>query len=631
MKLELGSFMMKYRKFVFPGFILLLIIASAFSNYLKLLPDDYIGLVAMIIGGGFISWNTMIVVVRKKRLTAGVMVFLALIGTAYVGEYLTGAIVAFMMIIGEFLEDVTLDKTRNAVREIIKLVPDTARIKNNERFEEIPIFQVKIDDLVVVKPGERIPVDGIIEKGQAAVNESSLTGESMPVDKTVGDKVYTGTLNENGVLEIKTLKLGRDTMLGKIIKVVQQAQENKGNTQRIADRFAAYFTPGILLICVIVWFVSAAIPFDERFLRVMTVLVIACPCALVLATPTAVVATVGSAAKKGALIKGGAALEKTAKITTVCLDKTGTITEGKPKVVDIRAFEGYLERDVIYNAAVAEKNSQHPIAKAILDKAKEYGYDCIPGSDEFQMIFGEGVKVLFNGEIIKVVNSKSLNNSNINDNDSVTNYLTEQEQKGRTALVVIKEHKMIGGIAVADTVRNESLEFITMLKKIHTKRIIMLTGDNENTAGAIAAQVGIEEVMANLLPEDKLDIIIKLQSEGEVVAMVGDGVNDAPALMLSDVGISMGVIGTDVAVESSDISLMSDDLRMIPWLIKSSRNTVGIVKQNIWIFAVTLNIIGVFFSSMGFLTPIAAAVIHNVSSFFVVSNSARLLKYEHKI
>lgn len=625
------GFYQKFRKFIFPGFILLLIIVSAISNYFKLLPDDYIGMVAMIIGGGFISWNTMIVAVRKKRLTAGVMVFLALIGTAYVGEYLAGAIVAFMMIIGEFLEDFTLDKTRNAVRELIKLVPDKARLKERDHYKEVPLNLVKIGDTVIVKPGERIPVDGVILRGQAAINESSLTGESMPVDKTTDDKVYVGTINENGSLEIKTLKLGRDTVMGKIIRVVQQAQENKGPTQRIADRFAVYFTPAILLICVFVWFYFEGIPFDDRLLRVMTVLVIACPCALVLAMPTAVVATVGSAAKKGALIKGGETLENAAKVTAICLDKTGTITEGKPKVVDIKTFNGYKENEVILNAAIAEKNSEHPIARAIIAKAKEIGIYTIPSPSDFNMIFGKGVKVKYENHEIQVSNAKSLLDSGIMKHGDVEEYLREQEQQGRTALLVFRDNEIIGGIAISDTIRKDAFKFIEMLKENKIKRIIMLTGDNEATAKAIASQVGIPEVMANLLPEDKLNVIKKLQDEKEIVAMVGDGINDAPALTLANVGISMGAMGTDVAIESSDISLMSDELVMIPQLFKSSRNTMKIIKQNIWVFAVAVNVIGVWLSSTGVLTPIVAAVIHNVSSLFVVGNSARLLKYRYEI
>ncbi len=612
----------------FPALLLVLILVSAFHNYISPLTEqDTIGMLAMLLGGGFITWKTLVVVLKKKRITAGVMVVLALIGSAYVEEYLAGAIVAFMMIGGEFLEEITLDKTRNAVRELIRLVPGLARIKVGSSGREVPLSQVKLDDVIIVKPGERVPVDGTILNGQAAVNESSLTGESMPVDKSVGDKVFVGTLNENGVLEVKTEKLGRDTMLGKIIRIVSEAQENKGETQRIADKFAAFFTPVILLICALVWTVFSDVPFDDRLLRVMTVLVIACPCALVLATPTAVVATVGNAAKNGALIKGGEALEKAAKTSVVCLDKTGTITEGKPKVVSIASFGDMSESDICFYAAIAEKNSEHPLATAILTKASDLGIKDIPDSSDFQLNFGKGVSVSYENSTIEIANARFFDEKE--QDKPIREYLRDEENKGRTALLLVVNGMVQGGITIADTVRPQAKTFVASLKNQGIKRILLLTGDNEVTGRTIANQVGIEEVKANLLPADKLNIIKSLQQDNEVVAMVGDGVNDAPALMLADVGISMGVIGTDVAVESSDISLMSDDLTLVPKLIKSSRRTVDIVKQNIIVFAVLVNAIGIWLSSLGFLTPLIAAVVHNVSSIFVVGNSARLLKVSY--
>jgi heavy metal translocating P-type ATPase len=622
----------RLKKFVFPGLLLLLIIISAIDVYLlKFLEEDYFGLVGMLIGGGFITWNTLNVVIKKKKITAGVLVVFALVGSAYVGEYLAGAIVAFMMIGGEFLEELTLDKTRNAVRELIKLVPDMARIKSGDTDREVPMTEVDIDDIVVIKPGERIPVDGIILKGQAAVNEASLTGESMPVDKTVDDNVYVGTLNENGVLEVLTQKLGMNTMLGKIIAVVQEAQDNKGDYQRLADRFAMYFTPVVLGIVVLVWFIFSGLPLDDRLLRCMTILVIACPCALVLATPTAVVATVGNAAKHGALIKGGEALENTSNITAVCFDKTGTITQGKPEVVDIASFDGSTENEILNLASIAEKNSGHPLGDAILKKAAENGNATVADSENFKLNFGKGVEVVYKGDKIEIANARYFDEIRDKVESDITDYISSQEKLGRTSLLLIKNEKIIGGIAIADTVRKEAKTVVSSLRDLGIKRIIMLTGDNETTGLAIAAEVGITEIKANLLPEDKLTVINELKAVGEVVAMIGDGVNDAPALMMADVGISMGIVGTDVAAESSDISLMADDLKLIPQLSKASRVTMRIVKQNIIVFAVFVNIIGIWLSSIGILTPIMAAVVHNLSSVFVVANSARLLKYKYNV
>ncbi|MFC1669290.1 heavy metal translocating P-type ATPase [Spirochaetota bacterium] len=620
----------KFKKFLFPGFLLILIAASALDVYVfKFLKEDYIGMLAMFIGGGFITWNTLLIVLNERRITAGVLVVLALIGSAYVGEYLAGAIVAFMMIIGEFLEDLTLDKTRNAVRELVKLVPDTARIKEGDKISIVPLTKIKTGNIVIIQPGERIPADGEIIKGHAAVNESSLTGESMPVDKNEGHKVYVGTLNENGVLEVEVKKLGNDTVLGKIISVVQQAQDNKGQTQRIADKFAAYFTPVIIGICVIVWFATGNLTLDERLLRVMTVLVIACPCALVLATPTAVVATVGSAARHGALIKGGVVLENLAKVTTICYDKTGTITAGKPKVVNIKTFGELNKIEVIFNAAIAEKHSGHPLAHAILERAAELDHSEIPESKDFKMNFGKGVQVTYNNETIEIANAKFFNELEGATSTEVKSYIEEQEEMGRTSLLVIKGGSIIGGISIADTVRPEAKKIVDNLRAMGIKRQIMLTGDNAVTGRAIANQVGIDEVKSELLPEEKLRFIENLKEQGENVIMIGDGVNDAPALMLADVGISMGIIGTDVAVESSDISLMSDDLMLVPQLLKAGKRTLFIVKQNIIVFAVFVNVVGIFLSSIGILTPILAALVHNMSSVFVVGNSARLLKYKY--
>ena len=611
----------KYRKFFFPVGLLVLILFSLLFQYgIKVLPFNF-AIFPLILGGGYVIWTTLEAVIKLKKITAGIMVVLALIGTTYVGEYLAGAIVAFMMISGEFLEEITLDKTRNAVKALIKLVPDTARKKIDGEYQEVSIKKIRVGDMILVKPGERIAVDGVIVSGQAAVNEASITGESMPVDKTTGDKVYVGTLNESGVLEVKTEKIGGDTALGKIIKTVRMAQENKGEVQRTADRFAQYFTPVILLICAGVWFGT------NELMRVMTILVIACPCALVLATPTAVVACVGNAAKRGVLIKGGVTIEKAAKITTVCMDKTGTLTNGTPKVVDIKSFGDINETDLLMTAAIVEKNSQHPLAKAILEYAKSKELTGIPESEDFNMIFGRGIRVRSGGAALEVSNARALDDAEVKTSPAAVNYLKEQEGLGRTALVVIKDGMVIGGISIADTIRENMKAAVEKMKATGIKRVIMLTGDNAATAAAIAAETGITEYHAGLLPDDKLTIIQKLQKEGESVAMIGDGVNDAPALTLSDVGIAMGAIGTDVAIESSDIALMADDMMMVSEMFALSRRTYRIIKQNIWVFAVFVNVAGVTLSGMGFLTPIIGAVIHNVSSIFVVLNSARMLTY----
>lgn len=617
-----GSLLRRYAKFFFPALLLASIILSAIPRFASIGKFE-LAILPMLVGGGYITWSTVVAVIETRKITAGTMVVLALVGTAYVGEYLAGAVVAFMMIAGEFLEDFTLEKTRNAVREIVKLVPATATVKAGDGTREVATGKVRVGDIVLVRPGGRIPVDGIIRKGQAAINEASITGESLPVDKTAGDKVFVGTLNENGALEIEAEKVGSDTTLGRIIAIIQEAQDNKGAIQKFADKFAGYFTPIILAICALVWL------FTHDLFRVMSVLVIACPCALVLATPTAVVASVGNIARRGGIIKGGVTLEAAGRITAICLDKTGTVTEGKLQVTEVASFGRSTTGEILENAYIAEKNSQHPIGAAIVAYAQTQSVGAVPAADRFAMLHGRGVKVTCRGNAIEVSNSKALADKPKNDTPAVRGFIQAQEGMGRTVLLVIVNAEIIGGIAVADTIRQDAKAMVEQLKKSGINKIIMLTGDNEPTAKTIAAQAGITDFRANLLPEDKLAVIRELQAHGETVAMIGDGVNDAPALTLADVGIAMGVIGTDVAIESSDIALMTDNLAMVPEIVGISRKALGLIKQNIWVFAVGVNVVGISLASSGYLSPIAGAVVHNLASIMVVGNSARLLTYRY--
>jgi Cd2+/Zn2+-exporting ATPase len=620
-----GNPMMQYKIFIFPAVIGVLILISAVFEYVltDLLPFNF-SIIPLVIAGGFVIKSTIEATIELRKITAGMLVVLALIGTTYVGEFLPGAIVAFMMIFGEFLEELTLQKTKNAVRELVKLVPTTCRKFVDGEYKVVSIKQIREGDYVQVIPGERVPVDGVIIKGYAAINESSITGESMPVDKTIEDNVYVGSLNENGVIEVKTQKIGGDTVLGKIIKTVHMAQNNKGKAQKTADKFAKYFLPVILLSCVVVWVTTFEI------MRVMAVLIVACPCALVLATPTAVVASVGNAAKRGVLIKGGIALENNARITTICFDKTGTITKGKPQVVEFRTFNDCSETEALKAAAIAEKNSQHPIAKAVMtfiSERNQFSISEIPNAD-FEMLFGRGVKGRLGDDVYEVSNRKALTDSS-NHSDEIIKFVDNQEKLGRTTMVIVKNDQVIGGLSVADTMREHVKETIEELRKLGIKRMIMLTGDNENTAQAICDEAGLTEFKANLLPEDKLDFIKELQSAGEMVAMVGDGVNDAPALVLADVGIAMGAAGTDVAIEAADMALMSDKIEMLPENFALSKKTYRIIQQNIIIFSVLVNVVGVYFSGIGILTPILAAIVHNASSIFVVMNSSRLLDFKY--
>ena len=625
----MNEFIKKNKIYILPITLLLLnILAILFHFFIKISLPFPFEIIPLVIGGFIVIRSTLLATIKKRKVTAGLLVVLALIGTTYVGEYLSGSIVSFMMIFGEFLEDLTMKKTQNAVRSLIKLVPHKCRKKIGDKFELVSIREVRPGDIIQVIAGEKIPVDGIINNGQATINEAAITGESMPVDKSVHDKVFVGTLNENGVIEILTEKIGNETILGQIIKTVKNAQENKGNVQKTADRFAEFFLPTILFIC----FVTAI--FTKDIMRVMSILVIACPCALVLATPTAVIASVGNAAKKGVLIKGGVVIEEFAKVTTICFDKTGTITKGTPEVVDMFICDESKKQEFLEALAIVEKNSGHPIGKSIvkyLVNKENIDMNNIPNG-EFDMLFGRGVKVKLDEKIYEVSNRRALEELNFEGSNSekIYEFLDHEEKLGRTALVVLSNQNVLGCLSVADTVRPYIKDAINELKTLGIEDFIMLTGDNEYTASAICEEVGIEHFKANLLPQEKLDYIKKLQSEGKHVAMIGDGINDAPALTLANVGIAMGMAGTDIASDASDITLMSDRIDFLCETLALSKRTYFIIKQNIWVFAVLVNIVGILLSGLGFLNPIAAAIIHNASSIFVVLNSSRMLGYKYK-
>ncbi|AZO95950.1 cation-translocating P-type ATPase [Halocella sp. SP3-1] len=606
--------------FSYPLILLFMIILSVFNSVNEILGFN-LALVPLIIAGANIFWSTIKIMIKKRKITAGVLVIIAMSATAYIDDYLAAAIVGWMMIIGEAIEDITLEKTRNAVRKLITLTPSSATVKRDGQWKVLPLSKISKGDIVLVKPGERISVDGIVASGTSAVNEAAITGESMPVDKTEGSEVYAGTINQSGALEISVDKVGAETTLGKIIRVIKEAEDNKGQRQKVADKFAVYFTPIILLLALLVYI------FTGELIRSITVLVIACPCALVLATPTAVVASVGNAAQKGVLVKGGITLESAGQLTSILVDKTGTLTEGKPSVVNIKSFADKEINEVLCLAASAEEKSSHPIATAIINKADELGLSLL-STAEFTMEAGCGVRVLIENREVKVGNERIIDR---NIPSKISDYLVDRKSRGETVLLVIVDDSIIGAIAIADTVRENASEALKSIKRDGVKKIIMLTGDNHQTAEVIAKELGITDFKAELLPEEKLAVVRNLQQRGEIVAMIGDGINDSPALVLADVGIAMGAAGTHVAIEASDIALMGDDLLMVPQILGLSRKTLQIIKQNIWVFAVLVNLVGIVLSSIGNITPITAAIIHNLASVAVVANSARLLTYNHDI
>jgi len=601
----------------YPGIMLIIMISSAFPAVRELLGFDPV-LVPLIILGGHLFYGTVKATIETRRITAGVLVVIAMIATLFIEDYMAGAIVGLMMVIGEALEGMTLEKTRNAVRELIKLTPSVASVLRNGQWVHVALGEVQRGDTVLVRPGERVPVDGRITAGSAAVDESSINGESMPADKLEGSRVFAGSMCVTGALEVFVEKVGADTTFGQIIRVIKEAQMNKGAAQKFADLFAGYFTPVVLALALLVYLLTG------ELVRAITILVIACPCALVLATPTAVVAGVGNAAKRGALIKGGVTLEQTGRITTVLFDKTGTLTKGKPEVKSVEAFNDFSERDVLALAAAAEQKSEHPIAKAILRKATAEGIVPQPALD-FVMEIGRGVSAVIGAQKVSVGNTRLL--KEISASATVKSAAETQESMGRTALLVVVDGKVAGCVAIADTIRENAPKMIKNLRGSGIKTIAMLTGDNKSVAAAISKEVGITEFRAGLLPQEKLDVVREYQAKKEVVAMVGDGVNDGPSLVIADVGVAMGAMGTDVAIEAADIALMGDNLLLIPEMLALSKAALKVIQQNIWGFAVAVNVVGMIFGSLGEMTPIQAAVVHNVASVAVVVNSARLLSY----
>jgi len=539
-------------------------------------------------------------------------------------------IAAFIMafqLLGRYLETRARGKTSEALRELLKLEAKTARILVGGEEKEIPIEKVKVGDIMIVKPGEKIPTDGIVIEGQSAVDESMATGESLPVEKKPNDEVIGATINQYGILKVQVTKIGKDTFLAQVVRLIEEAQGSRIPIQEFADKVTFYFVPAVLIIAlltIIVWLILGK--WFVAIVAAMTVLIIACPCALGLATPTALTVGIGRGAKQGILIRRGEAIELMGKTKIIVLDKTGTLTKGKPAVTDIAVFNQIEEDELLSLAASAEKSSEHPLAQAIVKKAQEQGIK-LADAKNFKAIFGKGIIAEIESRKILVGRRLLMEENKINISTAKDN-LDKLEEEGKTAMLVADDKKVLGVIAVADTLKEETKQAIHDLHKMHYK-LIMLTGDNQKTAQAIAKQVGIDEVIAEVLPDEKVDVIKRLQEGGRVkVAMTGDGINDAPALTQADVGIAIGT-GTDIAIEAGEITLVRGELSALVDSIKLSRATFRIIRQNLF-WAFVYNVIAIPVAAFGILAtivgPIIAAGAMAFSSVSVVLNSLRLRK-----
>ena len=530
----------------------------------------------------------------------------------------SAVIIAFVLF-GKYMEEIIKKRSSAAIRKLMDLKPRRARVIRGAVEADIPAEQVMIGDTVVVRPGEKIAADGVVEEGRSSVDEKMITGESIPVEKKPGDEVIGATINKAGSFKFKATRVGAETTLSQIIKMVEEAQASSAPIQRIADKATGYFVPAVIIAALLSffgWWIAGDFP--QGLLGMIAVLIIACPCALGIATPAALMVGVGKGAEAGILIRGGEYLEKAEKLTTVVFDKTGTLTRGEPSVTDICAT-GAKEDDVLYYAAVAEKNSEHPLAEAIL-KAARMKFGEIPGPDSFEAIPGEGVLAAFRGEKLILGNRRLISRFGM-DPSVMEDNLKRLEEEGKTAMIVARGGNILGAIAAADTLKEHAREAVESLKKENVQ-VIMLTGDNERTAKAIAKEAGIDVVIANVLPGGKAGVIRDLKKGGKVVAMVGDGINDAPALAEADIGIAIGS-GSDIAKETGGIILVRDDVRDVVAGIRLSRATMRKIKQNLF-WAFIYNAVGIPIAAFGFLNPIIAAAAMALSSLSVVTNSALL-------
>lgn len=593
------------------GIILVVLSFVLDKKGFALLPEIFAVIALVLLGGPII-----IEAVRgllQKELNVDELVSLAIIASAVIGEYLLAATVALIMVIGSLLEEFTAQKARSAIDSLIQLVPEKATLLRGEEEVAVPIKELQPGDRLLIRTGEKVPVDLKVVKGQALLDQASLTGESDPVEKTFGDDVYAGTVIYSGMLEGEAQKVGTDTALGKLISLVQEAEKQKAPVLRIADRYAGLFTPVIIVLGLIVFLIT------KDIYRTITVFIVGCPCAFILASPTAVVSALGNASRNGILIKGGNILEEASRIDTVLFDKTGTLTSGKPIVSAIEPLNSVPPETILSAAASVERYSTHPLARAILEAAEQENI-ALSDPRHYKNLPGRGVEAVVEDKkyVVGRMEGEGLQKL-LQDPDR------GDSEPGRKAVAVWEEDIPIGIIYFEEKIRSGSETLVKELDAAGISKIQMITGDDREIASRIAKKVGIPEYHSGVLPAEKLEQVKTLQREGYKVAMVGDGINDAPSLAAADIGISMGAMGTDAAIEAADVALMGDDLAKVPYFLNLSQSTVRTIKINI-LFAMVFNILALIASGAGYLTPVTGALAHNIGSIIVVINSARLIR-----
>lgn len=587
--------------------------------------------------GGYYGTVAGLQSLRHRTIDVDLLMVLAAVGAALVNAPFEGVMLLFLFSLSNVLQNLAMDRTRNAIRSLMKLRPNTALVRRGGRNMELPIEQIYVGDLMIVRPGDRIPLDGEIVEGTSSLDQSVITGESMPVHKGVGDTVLSGAINQQGALEVRVTRLAQDSTIARLIKLVEEAQSEKAKTQRFIDKAEQYYALGVIIMTALAIVIPLFIlrqPFANAFYRAMTLMVAASPCALVISTPATVLSAIGNGARRGVLFKGGASVEQAATIKVIAFDKTGTLTVGKPQVTDVLRLPDALESEaeLLRLAAAVEAKSEHPLAQAIVRAAGEKALQ-LPSVTDFQSETGQGVRALVDGQQIAVGNERFFAAYELENMPAVTDMMAGLHDAGKTAVLVARlddgQAQLLGAIGIADIVRRDAASVVRELKAEGIEHIVMLTGDNLRVAQAIGREVGVDAVHAELMPEDKMNIIKELSRQYGPVAMVGDGVNDAPALALAEIGIAMGAAGSDVALETASVVLMSDDLRNIPYVIALSRQTRKTLVQNLT-FAIGM-ILVLILAVLGFNLALPLSVVgHEGSTVLVSLNGLRMLGYKRK-
>ena len=569
-----------------------------------------LGLV-LVLAGGYPVFMNVIRATLKRQIISHTLMTLGVLAALAVGQWVTAALVVVFMRIGDYVENFTTESARRAVKELTSLAPQTARVEQMGLEIELPIAQVKVGDIVIVRPGEKIAVDGEVISGQATVDQSAITGESMPVEAASGTHVYAATIAKLGSLRIRTDRIGVDTTFGRVVKMVEEAEAHRANVQRIADKFSAWYLPVVAVIAALTFL------FTRNPLSTAAVLLVACSCSFALATPVAMLASIGASAKRGLLIKGGKYLELLARADVLLVDKTGTLTLGQPQVTDVISLNGLSRTEILSIAASAERYSEHPLAEAVRRLAREENISLIEPKD-FESVPGQGVRAVIDARRIAIGNRRMIPAA------ETLAMTADLEAQGKTLLFMESDKELVGVFAASDTLRSEVPAALKEVRTLGIRHIELLTGDNERTASTLAEKLGVS-YRANLLPENKINIVKEYQAKGHVVVMIGDGVNDAPALAQADIGIAMGAAGTDVAIEAAHIALMREDWNLVPAVLKIAKRTMRIVKTNL-AFTTIYNVIGLSLAAFGILPPILAAAAQSLPDIGIMGNSARLLK-----